>query len=185
MGQSMCARQRTLVWRTDGQQPLRIQKPRKFLNLWGFLQFIRRIAWWQVTGGMFVSGKRYALTHGSTARNISIYGQERNPNTWKLAASVGNDIPANLASSAVLRRIVFFRRRTACGRLHCGLGLDSAMSPYVSDEFVTRHKPLRRLGPVDDEQGPLHDELSCIDCRRKSFGPTYLVNKRQKLPFLS
>ena len=37
-------------------------------------------------GGMFVSGKRYALSHGSTARDISIYGQERNPNTWKLAA---------------------------------------------------------------------------------------------------
>lgn len=37
-------------------------------------------------GGMFVSGKRYALAHGSTAKDISIYGQERNPNTWKLAA---------------------------------------------------------------------------------------------------
>ncbi|WP_051306443.1 type I restriction-modification system subunit M [Massilia alkalitolerans] len=37
-------------------------------------------------GGMFVSSKRYALSHGSQARDISIYGQERNPNTWKLAA---------------------------------------------------------------------------------------------------
>lgn len=37
-------------------------------------------------GGMFVSGKRYALTHGGAARDIAIYGQERNPNTWKLAA---------------------------------------------------------------------------------------------------
>ena len=37
-------------------------------------------------GGMFVSGKRYALEHGGTARDISIYGQERNPNTWRLAA---------------------------------------------------------------------------------------------------
>ena len=37
-------------------------------------------------GGMFVSGKRYALAHGGTARDISVYGQERNPNTWKLAA---------------------------------------------------------------------------------------------------
>lgn len=37
-------------------------------------------------GGMFVSGKRYALSHGSSARDISVYGQERNPNTWKLAA---------------------------------------------------------------------------------------------------
>ena len=32
------------------------------------------------------AGKRYALSQGSTARDISIYGQERNPNTWKLAA---------------------------------------------------------------------------------------------------
>lgn len=37
-------------------------------------------------GGMFVSGKRYALAHGSHARDIYIYGQESNLATWKLAA---------------------------------------------------------------------------------------------------
>jgi type I restriction enzyme M protein len=37
-------------------------------------------------GGMFVSSKQFAVGHGGKASDVSIYGQERNPNTWKLAA---------------------------------------------------------------------------------------------------
>ena len=37
-------------------------------------------------GGMFVSSKKFILRHGGKTSDISIYGQERNPNTWKLAA---------------------------------------------------------------------------------------------------
>jgi type I restriction enzyme M protein len=37
-------------------------------------------------GGMFVSSKKFTVRHGGRASDISIYGQERNPNTWKLAA---------------------------------------------------------------------------------------------------
>ena len=37
-------------------------------------------------GGMFVSSKQFTVEHGGKASDVSIYGQERNPNTWKLAA---------------------------------------------------------------------------------------------------
>lgn len=37
-------------------------------------------------GGMFVSSKQFTVRHGGKASDVSIYGQERNPNTWKLAA---------------------------------------------------------------------------------------------------
>jgi type I restriction enzyme M protein len=35
---------------------------------------------------MFVSSKKFVLRHGGKTSDISIYGQERNPNTWKIAA---------------------------------------------------------------------------------------------------
>ncbi len=37
-------------------------------------------------GGMFVSSKKFVQRHGGKSSDISIYGQERNPNTWKIAA---------------------------------------------------------------------------------------------------
>lgn len=37
-------------------------------------------------GGMFVSSKKYLLAHKGSASDFSVYGQEYNPNTWRLAA---------------------------------------------------------------------------------------------------
>ena len=37
-------------------------------------------------GGMFVSTKKFSTSHGGRVADLSIYGQERNPNTWKIAA---------------------------------------------------------------------------------------------------
>ena len=38
------------------------------------------------SGGMFVSSEKFAEAHGGRVGDISIYGQESNPTTWKLAA---------------------------------------------------------------------------------------------------
>ena len=37
------------------------------------------------SGGMFVQSKRFVDTHGGRKGDISVYGQESNPTTWKLA----------------------------------------------------------------------------------------------------
>lgn len=37
------------------------------------------------SGGMFVQSEKFALAHGGRIGDISIYGQESNPTTWKLA----------------------------------------------------------------------------------------------------
>ncbi len=37
------------------------------------------------SGGMFVQSERFVEAHGGKLREISIYGQESNPTTWKLA----------------------------------------------------------------------------------------------------
>lgn len=37
------------------------------------------------SGGMFVQSERFVLAHGGRLGDISIYGQESNPTTWKLA----------------------------------------------------------------------------------------------------
>src|SRR5437016_2108206 len=36
------------------------------------------------SGGMFVQSERFVTAHGGTVRDISIYGQESNPTTWRL-----------------------------------------------------------------------------------------------------
>ena len=38
------------------------------------------------SGGMFVQSKRFVQAHGGRVDDISIYGQESNPTTWRLAA---------------------------------------------------------------------------------------------------
>ena len=38
------------------------------------------------SGGMFVSSERFVEAHGGGLKDISIYGQESNPTTWRLAA---------------------------------------------------------------------------------------------------
>lgn len=37
------------------------------------------------SGGMFVSSEKFVKAHGGAQRDISIYGQESNPTTWRLA----------------------------------------------------------------------------------------------------
>ena len=37
------------------------------------------------SGGMFVQSLKFIENHQGNVRNISIYGQEKNPTTWKLA----------------------------------------------------------------------------------------------------
>ena len=37
------------------------------------------------TGGMFVQSEKFVEAHGGQKRDISIFGQESNPNTWRLA----------------------------------------------------------------------------------------------------
>ncbi len=37
------------------------------------------------SGGMFVQSERFAEAHGGSRRDISIFGQESNPTTWRLA----------------------------------------------------------------------------------------------------
>jgi type I restriction enzyme M protein len=37
------------------------------------------------SGGMFVQSEKFAEAHGGTRRDISIFGQESNPTTWRLA----------------------------------------------------------------------------------------------------
>jgi type I restriction enzyme M protein len=37
------------------------------------------------SGGMFVQSEQFVEAHGGNNRDISIYGQESNPNTWRLA----------------------------------------------------------------------------------------------------
>ena len=37
------------------------------------------------SGGMFVQSIKFIQRHNETARNLTIYGQEKNPTTWKLA----------------------------------------------------------------------------------------------------
>jgi type I restriction enzyme M protein len=38
------------------------------------------------SGGMFVQSERFIEAHGGKLRDVSIYGQEANPTTWRLAA---------------------------------------------------------------------------------------------------
>ena len=38
------------------------------------------------SGGMFVQAERFVETHGGRSGDVSIYGQESNPTTWRLAA---------------------------------------------------------------------------------------------------
>lgn len=38
------------------------------------------------SGGMFVQSERFIEAHGGRAEDVSIYGQESNPTTWRLAA---------------------------------------------------------------------------------------------------
>ena len=38
------------------------------------------------SGGMFVAGEEFVRSHGGRRDDISIYGQESNPTTWRLAA---------------------------------------------------------------------------------------------------
>ena len=38
------------------------------------------------SGGMFVQSERFIQEHGGRVDDISIYGQESNPTTWRLAA---------------------------------------------------------------------------------------------------
>ena len=38
------------------------------------------------SGGMFVQSERFVKAHGGRVDDISIYGQESNPTTWRLAA---------------------------------------------------------------------------------------------------
>jgi len=37
------------------------------------------------SGGMFVQSERFAEAHGGSKRDLSVYGQESNPTTWRLA----------------------------------------------------------------------------------------------------
>lgn len=37
------------------------------------------------SGGMFVQSERFAEAHGGSKRNLSVFGQESNPTTWRLA----------------------------------------------------------------------------------------------------
>lgn len=37
------------------------------------------------SGGMFVQSERFAEAHGGTRRDLSVFGQESNPTTWRLA----------------------------------------------------------------------------------------------------
>ncbi len=37
------------------------------------------------SGGMFVSSEKFVLAHGGRVNDLSIYGQESNPTTWRLA----------------------------------------------------------------------------------------------------
>jgi type I restriction enzyme M protein len=37
------------------------------------------------SGGMFVQSERFAEAHGGNKRNLSVFGQESNPTTWRLA----------------------------------------------------------------------------------------------------
>lgn len=37
------------------------------------------------SGGMFVQSERFAEAHGSSKRDLSVFGQESNPTTWRLA----------------------------------------------------------------------------------------------------
>lgn len=37
------------------------------------------------SGGMFVQSERFAEAHGGDARDLSVFGQESNPTTWRLA----------------------------------------------------------------------------------------------------
>lgn len=37
------------------------------------------------SGGMFVQSERFAEAHGGSRRNLSVFGQESNPTTWRLA----------------------------------------------------------------------------------------------------
>ena len=38
------------------------------------------------SGGMFVLSEEFVLSHGGSREDISIYGQESNPTTWRLAS---------------------------------------------------------------------------------------------------
>ena len=37
------------------------------------------------SGGMFVQSSKFVENHGGNIKNISVYGQDSNPTTWKLA----------------------------------------------------------------------------------------------------
>jgi type I restriction enzyme M protein len=37
------------------------------------------------SGGMFVQSERFAEAHGGTKHDLSVFGQESNPTTWRLA----------------------------------------------------------------------------------------------------
>lgn len=52
------------------------------------------------SGGMFVQSEKFAQIHGGVANNISVFGQESNPTTWRLARMnlAIRHIEANLGS---------------------------------------------------------------------------------------
>jgi len=53
------------------------------------------------SGGMFVQSEKFAEAHGSNKTDVSIFGQEFNPTTWRLAHMnlVIHGIEANLGSA--------------------------------------------------------------------------------------
>ena len=68
------------------------------------------------SGGMFVQSYKFVKEHQGNLRDVSIYGQERNPTTWKLAKMnlAIRQIDGNLGGvSAVIESIVSYYDQTA------------------------------------------------------------------------
>ena len=97
------------------------------------------------SGGMFVQSEEFVLEHGGNRTNISIFGQESNPTTWRLAHMnlAIHTIEANLGSQPA---------DTFLRNLHQDLRFDYILAnpPFNVSEWsgkILQDDPRWRFGP--------------------------------------
>ena len=86
------------------------------------------------SGGFFVSSERFIEEYGGKLGNLSVYGQESNPTTWRLAAM-------NMA----IRGIDFnFGKKPACS--------STSWSPFIPSRMLPPHSPAKASTTTNELQ---------------------------------
>lgn len=86
------------------------------------------------SGGMFVQSSKFIENHGGNIRNISVYGQDSNPTTWKLAQM-------NLAIRGIEADLGKFNADTFFNDCH----------PQLKADFIMANPPFNLSGWGQDK----------------------------------